>query len=273
VSAFSSGLYVGQVTHRRLRPRKHSLRYRTFALLLDLDELPELARRLRLFSHNAFNLFSFFDRDYGSGSGTLRGQIEAHAASAGLPLQGGRIRLLTMPRILGYAFNPISIYFCDDVNGVLRAILYEVNNTFGQRHSYFIPVEVGERGQIRQSCAKQLYVSPFMGMDMIYDFTVIAPKETVSVAIVERDRQGVVLTATQAQNRVELTDSTLTRVFFSHPLLTLKVIVGIHFEALLLWAKGMRVHDRPPQPDLPVTVAARRTRIVERQHGVDAGID
>jgi uncharacterized protein len=245
MTVLSSGLYVGQVTHRRLRPRKHSLRYRTFALLLDLDELTGLDRRLRLFSHNAFNLFSFFDRDYGCGSATLRRQIEAHAARSGLPLDGGRIRLLTMPRILGYAFNPISVYFCDDANGVLRAILYEVNNTFGQRHSYFIPVVAGERGRIQQSCAKRL----------------------------ERDGEGVVLTATQAQHRVELTDAALTKVFFSHPLLTLKVIVGIHFEAFLLWIKGMRLHDRPPQPDLPVTVVARRPRIEERQHGVDAPID
>jgi DUF1365 family protein len=273
MTVLSSGLYVGQVTHRRLRPRKHSLRYRTFALLLDLDELSGLDRRLRLFSHNAFNLFSFFDRDYGCGSAPLRRQIEAHAARSGLQLDGGRIRLLTMPRILGYAFNPISVYFCDDANGALIAILYEVNNTFGQRHSYFIPVVAGERGQIQQSCAKQLYVSPFMGMDMVYDFTVIAPKETVSVAIVERDGEGVVLTATQAQHRVELTDAALAKVFFSHPLLTLKVIVGIHFEAFLLWIKGMRLHDRPPQPDLPVTVVARRPRIEERQHGVDARID
>ncbi len=273
MSALFSGLYVGLVTHRRLRPRRHSLRYRTFALLLDLDELPELDLRLRLFSYNTFNLFSVFDRDYGSGSATLRSQIEAHAARSGLHLDGGRIRLLTMPRILGYAFNPISVYFCDDANGALRAILYEVNNTFGQRHSYFIPVETAEGGEIRQSCVKQLYVSPFMGMDMIYDFAVLAPRETVSVAIVERDRQGVVLTATQAQHRVELTDAALFRVFFSHPLLTLKVIVGIHFEALLLWVKGMRVHDRPPQPDLPVTVVERRARIEERQYDVGARVE
>jgi uncharacterized protein len=273
MNTFSSGLYVGQVTHRRLRPRRHSLRYRTFALLLDFDELPELDRRLRLFSCNAFNLFSVFDRDYGSGPETLRSQIGAHAARSGLQLEGGRIRLLTMPRILGYAFNPISVYFCDDANGTLRAILYEVNNTFGQRHSYFIPVETVEGDQIRQSCAKQLYVSPFIGMDMIYDFTVLAPGEMVSVAIVERDKQGVVLTATQAQNRVELTDAALLKVFFSHPLLTLKVIVGIHFEALLLWFKGMRVHDRPPQPDLHATVVERWARIGERQHGVGARLE
>ena len=256
--ASSSALYVGQVMHRRLRPRKHALRYRTFALLLDLDELPDLAARLRLLSHNSFNLFSFYDRDYGSGATPLREQIEGHARQVGLDLDGGKIRLLTMPRILGYAFNPISLYFCHDRDGELLAILYEVNNTFGQRHSYFIPVEAAAAGPIRQSCAKQFYVSPFMAMDMVYEFTVTAPGEKVSIAIVERDRQGAVLTATQAQDRVALTDAALARVFFSHPLLTLTVVVGIHLEALFLWIKGLRLQIRPPPPDQPVTHVARR---------------
>ena len=258
MNAPNSALYVGQVTHRRLRPRKHALRYRTFALLLDLDELPALAARFRLFSHNSFNLFSFFDRDYGSGPAPLREQIEGHARQAGLNLDGGPIRLLTMPRILGYAFNPLSLYFCHGGNGELLAILYEVNNTFGQRHSYFIPVEAAAAGPIRQSCAKQFYVSPFMAMDMVYEFTVVPPGEKVSIAIVERDRQGVVLTATQAQDRIALTDAALARVFFSHPLLTLKVVVGIHLEALVLWIKGLRLQIRPPPPDQPVTHVARR---------------
>ena len=259
MNAFVSALYIGHVTHRRLRPRKHALRYRTYNLLLDLDELSALNRRLRFFSHNSFNLFSFFDRDYGSGgSASLRDQVESHARAAGLDLDGGAIRLLTMPRILGYAFNPISVYFCYGRDGALRATLYEVNNTFGQRHSYFIPAQTSGGEPIRQSCAKQLYVSPFMPMDMIYDFTVVPPREKLSIAIVERDGEGVVLTATQAQTRSDLTDAALARVFFSHPLLTLKVIVGIHFEALLLWAKGMRPQIRPAQRDQPVSFVARR---------------
>ena len=258
MNASNSALYVGQVTHRRLRPRKHALRYRTFALLLDLDELPDLAARLRLLSRNSFNLFSFYDRDYGWGAAPLREQIEGHARRVGIDLDGGKIRLLTMPRILGYAFNPISVYFCYGRDGALRAILYEVNNTFGQRHSYFIPVEAAAAGPIRQSCAKQFYVSPFMAMDMVYEFTVSPPEEKVSIAIVERDRQGVVLTATQAQDRVALTDAALARVFFSHPLLTLKVVVGIHLEALVLWIKGMRLQVRPPPPEQSVTHVARR---------------
>jgi DUF1365 family protein len=260
MSAQSSALYVGLVAHRRLRPRRHALRYRTFALLLDLDEIPRLARRLRLFSHNRFNLFSFYNRDYGSSPSPLRAEIETLALQAGLDLEGGAIRLLTMPRILGYSFNPLSLYFCHDRDDALRAILYEVTNTYRERHSYFIPVEPGEALPIRQSCAKQFYVSPFMEMEMDYAFTVTPPGNSVSIAIALSDRQGLVLTATQNQNRVALTDLALARVFVSHPLLTLKVIVGIHFEAIVLWLKGLRAHVRPPQPDQPVTVVARHNR-------------
>ena len=173
-------------------------------------------------------------------------------------LEGGPIRLLTMPRILGFAFNPISLYFCHGRDGALRAILYEVDNTFGQRHGYFIPVEADDAGPVRQSCAKQFYVSPFMAMDMVYDFTVHPPGERLSIAIVERDRDGVVLTATQNQARIALTDAALARVFFTHPLLTLKVVAGIHFEALALWIKGMRLQVRPPPPERPVTLVSRR---------------
>jgi len=252
---FASALYVGQVTHHRLRPKRHELRYRTYAMLIDLDELPRLGRALRLFSHNGFNIFSVRDRDFGSGElAPLRRQVERHMHEAGLTPDGGAIRLLTMPRILGYAFNPLSVYFCHARDGALKAILYEVNNTFGQRHSYFLPVDGPAGGLIRQRCAKELYVSPFMAMDMAYEFVIAPPGETVSIAVVERDHEGVILTATQKQSRVPLSDAALSRVFFSHPLLTLKVIGGIHFEAARLWAKGLRIVPRPPAPDQPVTV-------------------
>jgi len=136
----NSTLYVGSVMHRRLRPRRHRLRYRVFWMLLDLDEIERLPRVLRLFSHNRFNAVSFHDADHGDGSATpLRAQVERHLAAAGIALGGGAIRLLCMPRILGYGFNPLSVYFCYQRSGLLAAILYEVHNTFGERHSYLIP--------------------------------------------------------------------------------------------------------------------------------------
>ncbi|WP_068091439.1 DUF1365 domain-containing protein [Novosphingobium rosa] len=255
-----SALYVGTVTHQRMRPRRHRLRYGMFSLLLDLDRIDALAAGLRVFSRRRFNLFSFYDRDYGDGSATpLRAQVERHLWAARILPDGGPIRLLTMPRILGFAFNPLSVFFCHGRDGRLRAILYEVNNTFGQRHSYLLPVEGGAGGAgqgepIRQSCAKAFHVSPFMGMDMRYSFTVAPPGEDLSIAITVSDGLGPVLFAAQEARRRPLTDGALLRVFATHPLLTLKVVGGILWEAARLWVKGVPVHSCPAPPDRPISI-------------------
>lgn len=224
-------------------------------LLLDLDEIDALAARTRTFSRNRFNLLSFYDRDHGDGSGApLRGQIERHLRDAGLGEASARIRLLTMPRVLGYVFNPISVYFCHRSDGTLGAILYEVSNTFGDRHGYLIPVAADDGPPIRQSCAKRLYVSPFMAMDMRYDFRIVPPGERLTLAIAEHDPEGLLLTASFTARREAFADGVLLRAFASHPLLTLKVVGGIHWEALRLWIKGVPLTERPPAPDRAVTL-------------------
>ncbi|WP_454885047.1 DUF1365 domain-containing protein [Sphingomonas oryzagri] len=249
-----SALYAGRILHRRIRPRAHRLRYRIVSLLLDLDEIDALTGRLRFFSRNRFNLFSFHDRDYAAGSTMpLRAQIEQHLDSASIDLTGGPIRLLTMPRILGFAFNPLSVYFCFEAAGALRAILYEVNNTFGERHSYLLPVEQAD-GAIRQDCAKHFHVSPFMSMDMRYAFRVTPPGEQLAIAITGSDRDGPLITAVHSARRLPLTDGALLRAFATHPLLTLTVVGGILWEALRLWTKGVPVHGRPAPPSRSVTI-------------------
>jgi DUF1365 family protein len=259
-----SALYVGSVMHRRLRPRPHRLRYGMFWMLFDLDEIESLPRRLRLFSHNRFNALSFHDADHGDGSGRpLRPQIERHLQEAGIDLGGGAIRLFCMPRIFGYGFNPLSIYFCHDRDGTLAAIVYEVHNTFQQRHSYLIPVDsktdtkkTGTKASgavIDQECRKAFYVSPFMDMELNYQFRVVSPGERVSVAIRACDRDGPLLIAALTGNRRTLSDAALARALLSHPLLTLKVIVTIHWHALRLLLKGFRLRPRPRPPVLPVT--------------------
>ncbi|WP_292959476.1 DUF1365 domain-containing protein [Novosphingobium sp. UBA1939] len=269
MTASSSALYIGDVTHRRLRPRPHRLRYSIFYLLLDLDEVDVLAGRLRIFSHNRFNLFSFFDRDYGDGSAASpREKIEEHLRAAGIET-GGPIRLLTMPRILGYAFNPLSVYFCHRQDGSLCALFYEVSNTFGQRHSYLIPVPAGATAPIRQESRKSFYVSPFISTDMAYSFAITPPGERVAVYVAGHDEQGPLITARLAGRRQGLTDAALARLFITYPLLTLKVIIGIHWEALRLWLKGVRLFDRPPPPDRPVTLGhgVEPSRHPERKSG------
>ncbi|WP_311224034.1 MULTISPECIES: DUF1365 family protein [unclassified Acidovorax] len=259
--ASSSALYTGWVMHRRLRPRRHRLRYGVYSLLIDLDELPALHDRLRWFSVNRFNLFSWHERDYGDGAARgLRTYIEDQLRAANLR-PGGAIHLLTMPRILGYAFNPLSVYFCHDLDGRLQAILYEVNNTFGERHSYLLPCppehDRQAAGLVRQTCAKNFHVSPFLGLDMYYDFSVSPPSPItpdLRIHIDARAEQGVMLTADLQSIRRPLTDATLVRAFFSHPLLTLKVIAAIHWEALKLVGKGIRLHRKPPPPAHAVSI-------------------
>ena len=136
-----SAIYHGHVVHTRLRPVRHRLKHRLMWLLLDMDELPALSRQLWLFSLNRFNLVDFRDRDHGDRSCVpMRAQIDHHLSRAGLEPDGGAVRLLCMPRVLGTVFNPLSVWFCHRIDGSLRAMIYEVTNTFGDRHSYLIPV-------------------------------------------------------------------------------------------------------------------------------------
>ena len=240
-----SALYVGSVMHRRIRPRTHKFRYRAFWLLLDLDELAELSGQLRLFSHNRANLFSLHDTDHGDGSATpLRVQVERQLGAAGIDLGGGAIRLLCMPRTLGYCFNPLSIYFCYRADDVLAALVYQVHNTFSERHSYIIPIQ-RECPESRQQCQKSLYVSPFMDMSMRYNFRVAGPGERVSIGIQASTSALPVLNAVLTGEHRDLTDRNLIRVFLAIPAVTLKVIAAIHWEALRLWLKGLRFHRRP----------------------------
>lgn len=254
MSAIESCLYLGAVVHCRLRPRRHRLRYRVFMLYVDLDALPALARRLRLFSLNRFNLFSLHDADHGDGSGPPAAWVRRHLAAAGIPEAGARIGLACYPRLLGYAFNPISVYFCFDRDAALRAVVYEVNNTFGERHSYLVPIAAGASEPIRHRSAKRLHVSPFIGMQTTYHFRLRVPAGRYSLAIAETDRAGPLLHAAASGRRATLSDATLAAAALRYPLMTLKVIAAIHWEALKLWLKGVPVYRKPRPPAGAVTV-------------------
>lgn len=252
----AGALYRGNVLHRRLRPCGHILRYRVLHVLLDIDRIDGLAGSLRLFSRNRFGLFAFHDRDYGAGDGTpLRAHIERLMRAAGIAPDGGAIHLLTMPRVLGYAFNPLSTWFCHGTDGHLRAIIYEVSNTFGERHSYVMAVAPGARA-VRHTTAKRFHVSPFLPMDMTYAFRVLPPGERLAIGIAVSDAGGPVLSAIHTARREDLTDATLLRAAVAMPLVTLKVTVGIHWEALKLWAKRVPLFRKPSPPDTIFTRGA-----------------
>jgi uncharacterized protein len=241
----ASAIYTGWVMHRRLQPRRHGFRYRAWWLLLDIDELPSLTARLRWLSLDRVNLFAFYTRDFGHGAAPLRPQIERKLAEAGIPFDGGAIRLLCMPRVIGYAFNPLSIYFCYLHDGNIAALVYEVHNTFGERHSYVVEAAPSLDGVIRQTTAKRLHVSPFMGMDMRYDFRVSPPAETLTVAISGANASATLINASLHAHRRELSDWQLLRLLASEPLVTFKVIGAIHWEALRLLAKRLRFYPHP----------------------------
>lgn len=237
-----SALYTGFVAHKRFTPRVHAFRYGVFSLLLDLDELPDLDRRLKLFSWNHAGLFSFHDRDHGDGR-PLRAWLDGLLSAAGITADGKR-HVLCYPRIFGYVFNPISVWFCHDRGGVLKAMIYEVHNTYDERHSYVLPAPDGDA--IRHDCAKDFYVSPFLSQDCRYHFRILPPGEKVAVVIHEEEAGAPILDASFTGRRRALGDSALLAMLLAYPLMTLKVVAAIHFEAVRLMLKGIARHPHSP---------------------------
>jgi DUF1365 family protein len=247
-------LYMGQVMHKRFRPFVHRFTYRVFSLLLDLDELPTLAARSKLFRYNRFGLLSFHDRDHGARDGSaLRPWIETAARRNGVDLAGGKILVLCFPRILGSVFNPLTIYYCHEKSGRLAAMLYEVKNTFGDQHGYFLKVREGNAASIEHGCEKIFHVSPFMALDGRYAFRMKPPGEKLSVLINYKNEGGDMMVAALNGTRRELTDGALLAAWARHPLMTLKVIAAIHWEALRLWRKGAPFFRRTAPPAEQIT--------------------
>lgn len=247
-------VYSGTVMHRRLKPVSHKLNYRVFSLLLDVDRVAESDRRGGLFGYNRFAPVSFYDRDHGPRDGSaLRPWLDGYLKRHGLET-GGPIRLLCFPRIWGYVFNPLSVYFSYSRDGRLQAVLYYVSNTFGEWHGYLLPVEAGSGTAINQRAEKCFYVSPFNPVDGHYRFRLKAPGERLSLLIRQYDAtdEELLLATHTAQGRA-LDQRSVALALLRHPLMTFKVMGGIHWEALKLWLRGLRPVDRPAPPQEPVT--------------------
>ncbi|SRR5579871_5739332 len=243
----AAALYVGKVMHARLKPVGHRFSYRVMSLLIDLDRLKVADRQTPLFGVNRRALYSFHEADHGARDGSsLRDYAGQRAAEHGVDLTGGQVLLLCYPRLLGYAFNPLSVYFCYQASGQLALIIYEVRNTFGDIHAYVLPLKSGDAGPagIRQAQDKRFYVSPFVEMEMRYHFRLVAPGEHVKLRILETDREGPLLSATFNGHRRYLSTRELLRSFFSLPAVTVKIIAAIHWEALRLWLKGVQFVPR-----------------------------
>ena len=247
--AYRSKIYPGRVFHHRLRPKPHKLNYRVFTLLLDLDELPRLDHDLRLFAHNRFAVFSFYDRDHGAGeNGDLRTYVRAALQQADINISDGKIKLLCYPRIFGYVFNPLSVYYCYDGDDHLRAMLYEVSNTFGERHSYLMEINEHQGLKARQHCKKRFHVSPFMAVSGVYEFKLRLTDKLILVRIDLSDDSGLLMRTGFAGSAEVLSGQNLFKMLILYPLMTVKVIIGIHWEALKLWSKGLHVFTKPEPP-------------------------
>ena len=236
----SSCIYNGNVIHKRFKPKEHFFKYKVFSLFLDLSELNELDDKLNFFSLNKFNLISFYEVDHGNRDGSsLLDWVKNNLSNNNVSTVNIRVKLLCYPRILGYVFNPLSVFFVYDQNENLISILYEVKNTFGEQHTYFFKVE-NQNKLIQNNCSKKFHVSPFIEMNCNYFFKILNPAQKLSVIIDQYDQKGKILFASQDGERSDLTSKNLMKSYLKHPLMTFKIISAIHFEAFKLWMKGIK---------------------------------
>jgi len=237
---FASCIYTGLVTHERFKPEKHFFSYKTFSLLIDLSEIKDIEKKIKFFSYNKFNILSFHSVDHGNrdGSSLIR-WVKNTLKKSKIKFDVGKIKLLCYPRFFGYVFNPLSIFYCYDKNFRLRAVLYEVKNTFNEQHTYIFRCPTYSN-LITHKCNKKFYVSPFIEMKTYYNFRLLKPGKKINVLIKQNDIKGLLLIARQVGKRLDLTSKNLFFEFLKHPLMSLKVISAIHFEAFRLWFKGIK---------------------------------
>ena len=236
-----SFIYNGKVIHKRFKPKEHYFKYTVFSLFLDLDEINIINKQILFFSHNKFNLISFYEKDHGNRDGSsLAEWVKKNLKTIGVNNENIKIKLLCYPRILGYVFNPLSIFFVYDIKLNLIAILYEVKNTFGEQHTYVFKVNENNKF-VKNNCEKKFFVSPFMDIDSKYYFKVLDPNKKLSVVIDQRDKDGKLLFASQDGEKSDFTTKNLIFSYLRHPLMTFKIISAIHFEALRLWIKGIKI--------------------------------
>ena len=236
----NSSIYTGNVIHKRFKPKVHFFKYKVFSILLDISEIDVLNKYLKIFSYNKFNIMSFYDSDHGPRDGTsIKEWVIKNLKENQIDTEDINIKLLCYPRILGYVFNPLSVFFIYNKNSELISIFYEVKNTFGEQHTYIFKIEEKEN-LIKHTCKKKFHVSPFIEMNCIYFFKTLKPSEKISVIIDQYDDNGKLLYASQDGNRIQLNNKNLVLSYIKHPLMTFKIIAAIHFEAFKLWLKGIK---------------------------------
>tara|TARA_B100000965_G_scaffold36876_1_gene27230 strand:+ start:782 stop:1549 length:768 start_codon:yes stop_codon:yes gene_type:complete len=236
----NSFIYTGNVVHKRFKPKIHFFKYKVFSLLIDLSEIHLLDKDLKIFSYNKFNIISFYDKDHGPRDGSsVKNWVIDNLKKNNIDTNDIQIKLLCYPRIFGYVFNPLSVFYVYDKNLNLISILYEVKNTFGEQHTYVFKSDINNN-LVQHMCKKKFHVSPFIEMDCVYFFRLLKPGNKISVIIDQNDKEGKILYASQDGVKSEITNTNLTKSYLKHPLMTFKIILAIHFEAFKLWSKGIK---------------------------------
>jgi uncharacterized protein len=236
----NSSIYNGQVIHKRFKPKVHSFKYSVFSLLIDLSELKLLDKKVNFFSYNKFNWISFYDKDHGDRDGSsLIDWVNKNLKKNNITSENIKIKILCYPRIFGFVFNPLSVFYVYNANNNLVSILYEVKNTFGEQHTYIFRVEK-DGNLIQNNCSKKFHVSPFIEMNCNYFFRILKPGNKISVIIDQYDNEDKILYASQDGVRTDFNTKYLIKSYLKHPIMTFKIIIAIHYEAFKLWAKGIK---------------------------------
>ena len=235
-----SSIYNGQVIHKRFKPKVHSFRYDVFSLLIDLSELETLDKQVNFFSYNKCNWISFYDKDHGDRDGSsLINWVQKNLRKNNISTENIKIKILCYPRIFGFVFNPLSVFYVYNSNENLISILYEVKNTFGEQHTYIFRIEK-DANLIQNNCSKKFHVSPFIQMNCNYFFRLLKPGNKISVIIDQYENEDKILYASQDGIRTDFNTKYLIKSFLNHPLMTFKIIIAIHYEAFKLWSKGIK---------------------------------
>jgi DUF1365 family protein len=253
---FENALYRGEVYHARHKPFFHNFRYRIFSLWINIDDFDNAVTVDRYFSFNRFNILSLYHKNHGARDGSkIRPWIERAAKEKGIVIENGAIYMLTFPSVLGFIFSPLTLYFCFDKDVNLKAILYQVKNTFGEQHGYLLATEQPSERTIKQNTKKVFHVSPFINMDCHYHFTVTAPSDKGFHIVIQQTQDNEeLLTATwSGHEALPLNDKNILSVFFSVPFMGVKIVAAIHWQALKLWWKRAKFHKSPPNLEKDVT--------------------
>src|SRR6056300_1322069 len=224
----NSAIYNGTVIHKRFKPKVHSFKYSVFSLLIDLSELEILDKKISFFSLNKFNLISFFEKDHGDRDGSsLKNWVIKQLQNYQINTENIKIKLLCYPRIFGYVFNPLSVFYIYNEIENITAILYVFKIQEDQK-------------LLQHNCSKKFHVSPFIEMNCSYFFRLLKPGQKISVIIDQYQEQDKILYASQDGTKMEFNSKELLKSYLKHPIMTFKIIIAIHYEAFNLWVKGIK---------------------------------